>query len=74
MFETKKRLLPAMYRLEESMQGVLEKLEALERNAAPRAQQNAGTKGGDEWLREGIDSILSYQAGGKKLDGEEKQV
>ncbi len=72
MFATKKRLLLAVYRLEEGMQAVLEKLDAPERTHAP--VQEPVSKGGDEWLKAGIDGILSYQAGAKRPGGEEKTV
>ena len=58
MFVNFKRLLLALYRLEEGQQAILERLEKLEKKEAPAD--------GGRWLQSGIDNILSYQAGKKK--------
>lgn len=59
MFTNWKRLLLAVYRLEESQQEILAKLDARE-----PVKQN------DSWVQSGIDSILSYSV--NKKSEEEK--
>lgn len=66
MFKNFKRMLLALYRLEEGQQAILERLDRMERaGQAPPLQ-----KGCDAWVQSGIDSILSFQVGVKKEGAE----
>lgn len=62
MFLKHKRLLLCLYRLEETQQQILQRLDALERRAPSGTEQN------DRWLRQGIDSILSFKAKGGEVE------
>lgn len=63
MFVNWKRLLLAVYRLEEGQQEILARLER--REQAPALQKDA-QKCADEWIQSGIDNILSYSVEKKK--------
>lgn len=61
MFTTKKRMLLALYRIEEQQQAIMAKLDAMEKPA--KASE-------DRWLQDGIDNIMSFQAGKKSGERE----
>ena len=65
-----KRLLLAVYRLEEGQQEVLSRLDRMEGRGVEGAAPY-GKNAQSEWIQNGIDNILSYQVGKKKEEGEE---
>ena len=70
-----KRLLLAVYRLEEGQQEILAKLDRMEKEEVQPfvvgAHHDAPNREPDEWVQKGIDSILSYQVGKKKTEDEQ---
>ncbi len=71
MFVNRKRLLLAVYRLEEGQQEILAQLEKLRKRAVQPIEEGASHNSEpDEWIQSGIDNILSYSVEKKKEDGE----
>lgn len=62
MFTNWKRLLLAVYRLEEGQQEILERLDRME---MPKPDVGHKVRE-DEWVQTGIDNILSYSVEKKK--------
>lgn len=59
----------ALERVEEGQKEILERQELiLKRLDAPESE--GGRKSPDGWMQQGIDSILGYQAGKRKADGQ----
>lgn len=58
MFVNLKRLLLAVYRIEENQQEIMARLDRLEKR--PEKPEP------DQWLQDGIAGIMSFQVGGKK--------
>ena len=67
MFVNRKRVLLALYRMEEQQQEILAKLDRMEAphpsSAATPSPQGEGLTRADEWVQQGIDNIMSFQAG-----------
>lgn len=64
MFRTLKRILLAVYRLEEGQREILNRLNKLEQDkpaAEPESRQT-------EWMQQGIDNILGYEWPPKRGD------
>jgi len=71
MFINWKRLLLAVWRLEEGQQEILAQLEKLQTpHPSPAATPSPQGEGlaGDEWVQKGIDNIMSFSVGKKKED------
>lgn len=70
MFIKWKRLLLAVWRLEEGQQEILAKLEKLGTpHPAPAVQgEGCAVREDDAWVQKGIDNIMSFQVGKKKED------
>lgn len=64
--------LSALSRIEQSRAVILGRLDALEKQAVLSGVESSKTanteKAPDEWLQQGIDNIMNYQAGKKKED------
>lgn len=64
MFRTMKRILLAVYRLEEGQQEILNRLNRLEQDKPSAEPEQRQT----EWMQQGIDNILGYEWPPKRGD------
>lgn len=61
-------ILRTLERVESGQKELLDHLAALEKKAADGPETGPDGKAPDEWLQNGIDNILNYQAGKKRGD------